>query len=224
MNTLIVGGTSGLGLEIARQADVEGDNVIVTGRHDPDVDFAHYREFDLTAGNLAKRVGQFVLDLPPIHSLIYAAGFYQEGHITDLSDEQVDDMIDVGGRGLIFFTKKLLEKQDKLNELVAITSTSQWTPRELEPVYNFVKAGAGHYSNGQSLDPRIAQTLVVGTSGMATEFWDGIDKDTGTMMKPRWVAQQIMNLLGEEEYGYRFAKVLGAFGDQPNRIEIVETR
>lgn len=219
MNTLIVGGTSGLGLELAKVMAVEGEKPIITGRHNPEVDFAEYQEFDLSADNLPERVGQFVTGLPPIKTLVYAAGFYQEGRITDLRDEQIDEMIDVGGRGLIFFVKKLLEKQGELPELVTITSTSQWTPREYEPVYNFVKAGAGHYSHGQSLDPRIDKTRVIGVSGMATEFWSGTDKDTSNMLQPEWVARQITQLLDRDEE-YIFARVLGATSDLPKRVEI----
>ncbi len=221
MNTLIVGGTSGLGLELAKSMAQEGEQPIVTGRHDPEAEFAEYREFDLAATNLPSRIGAFVTDLPPIRSLVYAAGFYQEGRITELSDEHVDAMLDVGGRGLIFFAKKLLEKQGSLEELITVTSTSQWTPREREPVYNFVKAGAGHYSHGQSLDPHIGKTLVVGPSGMATEFWSGTKKDTSKMMRPEWVAARIMELRKRDDK-YIFAKILGANGDLPKRVVIEE--
>jgi len=219
VNSLIVGGTSGLGLELARNMSTEGSQVFVTGRKDPNVDFAEYKEFDLSVGNLPKRIGEFVTKLPTINTLVYAAGFYQEGRITDLTDEQVDEMIDVGGRGLIFFTKKILEKQNKLDELIAITSTSQWTPRELETTYNFVKAGAKHYAHGQSLDRRVGKTLVVGPSGMKSGFWKKTVKDTSSMMEPSWVAEQIMELR-KLDGNYNFAKVLGAFGDLPDRVEI----
>ncbi len=223
MNTLIIGGTSGLGLELARNMSGEGERPIIAGRHDPLVNFAEYREFDLAGGNLPVRIGEFVTKLPPIKALVYAAGFYQEGRITDLSDEQVDEMVDVGGRGLMFFVKKLLEKQDRLDELITITSTSQWTPREREPVYNFVKAGAGHYSHGQSLDRRVGKTLVIGPSGMATEFWDDTEKDTSAMMRPDWVAARIMELRQRDET-YVFAKILGASGDLSDRVVIEELR
>lgn len=223
MRSLIVGGTSGLGLDLAYEMDKVEEDVIVTGRHDPDVPYAYYHELDLSTDDLPARIGRFVGSLPPVRSLIYAAGFYQEGHITDLSDKQVDEMIDIGGRGLIFFVKKLLEKQGTLDELVTITSTSQWTPREYEPVYNFVKAGAGHYSHGQSLDSRIQRTRVIGTSGMATEFWDGTGKDTSNMMRSEWVAQKIMELRKRDD-SYIFAKILGANDKFPQRVEIVETR
>jgi NAD(P)-dependent dehydrogenase (short-subunit alcohol dehydrogenase family) len=223
MINLIIGGTSGLGLEVARfmAAQDNYEHPIVTGRHDPEAIFADYREFDLNTEPLADRIGKFVMELPPIHALVYSAGFYQEGHITDLSDADVDKMFNVGGRGLVFFVKKLLEKQGNLEELITITSTSQWTPREFESVYNFVKAGAGHYSHGQALDPSIGKTRVIGVSGMSTEFWDGTDKDTSKMLPPEWVARQIMGLRKSDKR-YRFAKILGATADLPQRVEIVE--
>lgn len=220
MNTLVIGGTSGLGLEIAK-IESEQSNVIVAGRHDPGVDFAEFRDFDLATESLSRHMGEFVTKLPEINSLIYAAGFYQEGHIDELTDDEVDDMLNVCCRGLIFATKKLLEKQGGLSELVTITSTSQWTPRELEPVYNAAKAGVAHFSNGLSKDPRVAKTLVVGPSGMATQFWNEDGRDTSHMMPPKWVAEQVQ-ILRSDDYKYRFAQILGANGELPNRVEIVE--
>ncbi len=223
MNALVVGGTSGMGLELGHLMYANGDSVIVTGRHDPEVESIEYRTFALHEQLLSQRIGEFVSGLPEVHTLVYAAGFFQKGHITELSDDQIEEMLDVGGRGLIYFVKHLLEKQGALPELITITSTSQWTPRELEPVYNFAKAGAGHFSNGISLDPRVGKALVAGPAGTASEFWEGTDQDTSMMMAPKWVAEQIMRLR-TDEYSYRFAKILRATDDLPNRVEIEETR
>lgn len=223
MSELIVGGTSGLGLNLAKYGLEAGRRVIATGRSIPDVDGIEFRNFDLAQSNLPGAVEEFVGSLPPVDSLVYAAGYFQEGRITDISDEQVDEMISVGGRGLIFFVKKLLEKQGALPELVTITSTSQWTPREFEPVYNFAKAGAAHLSNGLSLDSRIGKTLVVGPSGMATNFWMNTGRDMAGMMDPAWVAGQVENLRNDD-YTYRFARILGAFNNLPDRVEVIETR
>jgi short-subunit dehydrogenase len=111
-------------------------------------------------------------------------------------------MINVGGRGLIYLMKSLLKKQNDLEELITITSTSHWTPRKLEPIYNFVKAGAGHFSNSMAEDGRVGKVLVAGPAGMNTEFWDGVERnDLDTMLDPKWVAEQIMEL-HKDNYGY----------------------
>lgn len=221
MNALVIGGTSGLGLETAGQLKREGYKVIITGRHDPKFTGLTYKKFDLKAGiDLGKAVQAFVKKLPTIDVLIYAAGYYQEGRITDLKPKEIEDMIDVGGRGLVYFTKYLLEKQGRLPELITITSTSQWMPRKLEPVYNFAKAAAGHFSNSLAEDGRVAKVLVAGPAGMRTPFWDGIKRtDMSDMLEPKWVASQIMKAR-PGGYSYKYIRILR----QPTRVEKVEER
>lgn len=220
MNTLIVGGTSGLGLEIAKGLSDQEGGTYVTGRRPLDEAGLHYEQFDLAEPNLPQRIGELVAKLPEINTLVYAAGYFQEGTVTDLSEEQIEEMIDVGGRGLIYFTRALLERQGKLDELVTITSTSQWTPRKLEPIYNFAKAGAAHFSNAMAEDGRVAKVLVAGPAGMNTAFWEGIERDDlDKMLDPSWVADEVLKLR-EDDYKYRFAKIMR----QPARVEVVETR
>ncbi len=220
MNTLIVGGTSGLGLEIAKGLSEQGGDVYVTGRRELKESGLHYERFDLSEPHLPQRVSELVMRLPEINTLVYAAGYFQEGRVTDLSEEQIEEMIDVGGRGLIYFTRALLEKQGKLDELVTITSTSQWTPRRLEPIYNFAKAGAAHFSNAMAEDGRIEKVLVAGPAGMNTAFWDGVERDgSDEMLDPAWVAGEVLKLR-DDDFKYRFAKILR----EPARVEVIETR
>ena len=219
MHRLIVGGTSGLGLELARSFRDSGDDVTVTGRRELIEDGLDVVHLDLAEPELPARIGEMVMQLPEVNSLVYAAGYYQEGRVTDLSDEQIEQMLSVGGRGLIYATREVLAKQDRLDELITITSTSQWTPRELEPIYNYTKAGEAHFSHAIAQDPRVEKVLVVGPAGMDTDFWrDREDMDTSTYNDPADVATEIMELR-RAEYGYRFAKILR----DPLSTEIVET-
>lgn len=232
MNTLVVGATSewedngiikhGLGFEVARVLSQQGGGeIIITGRHDPGADFARYHEFDLDTTELPAKIGAFIAKLPPIRTLVYAAGFFQEGHITDLTDEQVDRMFNIGGRGLVFFIKKLLEKQGRLEEFIPITSSSAEKARELEAVYNFVKAGGNLYSKAQSFDPMVHRTLLVQPEGMDSPFWKNTDKDTSMMMPTPWVAEQI-RALRNREHAFCHARILRQTGSLPRRVEIVE--
>jgi short-subunit dehydrogenase len=220
MNTLIVGGTSGLGLQIAKKLESAGDEVYVTGRRELDEPNLHYEAFDLSTPDLPQRIVELVKKLPEINSLVYAAGYFQEGRVTDLSEKQIEEMINVGGRGLIYFTQALLAKQGKLDELITITSTSQWTPRKLEPIYNFAKAGAAHFNNAMAEDGRVEKVLVAGPAGMRTGFWEGVERDDlDRMLDPAWVANEIIKLRGGD-FKYKFAKIMR----EPAKVEVVETR
>lgn len=217
---LVVGGTSGLGLLIAKSLRDQGYEVHVTGRRALSEKGILHHTLDLTADNLATRMNELVAGLPYINTLVYAAGYFQDGRITDLSEKEIEEMFAVGGRGIVYAVKSVLEKQDELDELITITSTSQWTPRQREPIYNFVKAGAAHFSNSMSQDGRIKKVLVAGPAGMRTNFWAGIQRnDLEEMLDPMWVAEKILELR-DGNYNYRFAKIMR----NPSHVEVAETR
>lgn len=223
MTTLIIGGSSGLGLAIARQEVAKGNSVYITGRRDPEVEGCNFIRFDIGADEAyMEGISAMLEACGRIDTLIYAAGFFQDGRITDLTDEQVKVMMNVGIMAAVFITKRVLETQDELSEFVAITSTSQWTPRLYEPVYTAAKAGLAAYANSLSLDERVKKVLVAGPAGMATNFWhdtDAAEHDTSKMLTPEWVADQVEELR-QKQYSYRFAKILR----EPARVEIVDER
>lgn len=222
MNVLIIGGSSGLGLELARLLAVT-DKVYITGRNNPREPGIKFVKLDLDDPESINKTLHDIMHLVGnIDTLIYAAGFFQEGRITDISDQQIESMLQVGITAAIMTTKSVLTEQGKLNEFIAITSTSQWTPRLLEPVYTAVKAALGAYANSLSLDERVGKTLVAAPAGMATNFWKDTDPkehDTTKMLDPHWVAQQIL-LARNGDYHYKFIQVLR----QPARVEVAEER
>ncbi len=215
---LIVGGSSGLGLELARLLQ-RNHEVFVTGRCDPKEENIKFFRLELDEGFLDDKLNEFVPQIPDIDLLIYAAGFYQEGRIDELTDEDILAMNDVGLLAPVFLVQQFIDRQDALKGFIAITSTSQWTPRLLEPIYTAVKAGLAMFANSLSLDPRVGKVLVVGPAGMATRYWEKSPRDMSTMLDPKWVAGQILRLY-EDEFEYRFTRILR----EPPRVEVVETR
>lgn len=205
---------------MAKQLAAGGYAVHVTGRTDPKVKELTFHQLNLSGAKMVQDIEKLTQSLPKIDLLVHAAGFYQEGRVTDLSDKQIEDMLNVGGRSLVYGLRALLKKQADLPELITITSTSQWTPRQLEPIYNFVKAGAGHFTNAMAEDGRIAKVMVAAPAGMNTPFWKyRPDRDTSTMLDPKWVAGQIMQARAQR-YKYKYIRILR----EPPRVEEVETR
>lgn len=230
MNCLIVGGTSGLGLALAQQLRDQEHRVTVMGRHDPGERSVGFCEFDLrdncarlrdTKLPLAQRIEKALAKEMPIDLLIYAAGFYQEGLISELSEDEIENMLDVSARGLLYITRYVLMMQNHLDNFILIGSTSQWTARALEPVYNFAKAGAALYAESLSESGSVYRTLLIGQSGMQTPFWNGTTKDIGDMLDPAWVASTILDELSGQ-YRFKYIKILRGGEQGPTRVEPVK--
>jgi NAD(P)-dependent dehydrogenase (short-subunit alcohol dehydrogenase family) len=215
---LIIGGSSGLGLELARLL-VTTHEVIVTGRRDPQINDLQFRKLELGDSSLGIDLDMFVPELPEIDLVMYAAGFFQEGTLSDLSDADIEKMNRVGLLAPAMLLQRILRKQGKLPGFIAITSTSQWTPRLLEPMYTAVKAGLGILASSVSLDERVGKVLVLGPAGMSTRFWDEVGRSTSDMLDPKWVAAETIKLW-DDTFAYKFARALR----NPARIEIVENR
>lgn len=220
---LIAGGTSGLGLELATLLHTKNNfEVYVTGRivpKNPQLNFIYFN-IDSETDRLPHRIDTVLSNLSrQIDLLVYAIGFYQEGSIGQLPDEDIRKMLNVGLVAPTLILNRVLNRQKKLSGFIAITSTSQWTPRVYEPAYTAVKAGLGMFANALSLDP-VEKVLVAGPAGMNTHFWADTEKDTSTMLKPKWVAEQICQLYFEDEFKYKCARILR----EPSRVEIVEKR
>ncbi len=221
MKTLIMGGSRGIGWELAKLYADQGDKVVVTGRKQPDElrDDIAFRQLSMSGDGYAARIEELVTTVGAVDRLVYSLGYYQEGTVTDISDEAIQDMIQVCGSGFIFAAKAVLLAQGDLKECIIITSSSQWTPRKLEPIYNFAKAGVGHFANALSLDERVGKVLVAGPTGTKTAFHADRDVDMSTYHEPDWMAQQIYDN-AEGDYAYKFIKILR----DPASVEVADLR
>jgi NAD(P)-dependent dehydrogenase (short-subunit alcohol dehydrogenase family) len=203
---LVIGGTSGLGLELARLYKPEFD-VIVTGsgKHTPpELDV---RVLDLGANaNLAQTIETFVKSLPNIQLMIYAAGAALIGSITQMSDEDMQSAANINLLGPMILTNELLKKQGSLYRAVYITSTSQFTPRAKEPVYTAFKSGLGMFAKSLSQDGHVERVLVAAPGGMKTAFWDGLEVDTSNYLDAVSVAT-IIQSHAAQHYSYRLVTI-----------------
>lgn len=218
---LVMGGTSGLGLEIAQLLYQQGYRTVVAGRRKPEVDGISIEFLDMsgvTTSELADRIAKVIESIGRIDLLVYAPGFYQEGTLDELNSSDINDMMNVGLNGCALALNHILSQQ-RLDGFIAITSTSQWVPRLTEPIYTAVKAGLGMLASSLSLDPNVGKVLVGAPAGMATKFWEGTERDLNAMLEPRWVAEKILEAY-QQNFEYLFIKILR----EPPRIEEVERR
>ena len=193
--------------------------VYVTGTQ-PKVD-ERYLPFNVThdEGLLMHAVDALFDSLPAIDLLVYAAGQKEDGHIDERTAEEIRTQIHLGLTAPALILKKLLEKQGHVGGFIVITSTSQWSPREREPVYAASKAGLSMLAESVSLDERITKTLVVGPAALDTDFWKGTKAPKEGALSPRWVAEEVVKQW-EDSYVFRMVKILR----EPERVEVVTTR
>jgi NAD(P)-dependent dehydrogenase (short-subunit alcohol dehydrogenase family) len=215
--TLIVGGTSGLGLALATMLTDRGQRVCVTGRCPKK--HAGHTTVPLAITEHAKELSaalDVVLDeAGEINLLIYAAGFYQWGGLPELNEAEVLTMVNVGLVAPMLLLQKVLQRQGRLGGFIAITSTSQWIARQNEPVYAAAKAGLGMLAESVALGGVVQKTFVVGPAGLATPLWKGTERG-GTLLDPEWVAARILELF-EHPFRYRAVKILR---DPPRIVEV----
>lgn len=218
-NILIIGGTSGVGLELARHYTSDGHNVCITGRKNPDLREATFLELSIThdAARLATDIDRVLGRFTSVNTLIYTAGFLQRGHIDALGDDDLGTMVNVGLLAPMMLIQRLKRRSESPLKIMLVTSSSQYTPRELEPVYCATKSGLGMLGAALVLDQGLGKVLVVAPSGIRTPFWENTEEDTETMLDPGWVSDQIVEL-SSGSFKYKFAKILR----EPARVEIVE--
>lgn len=219
-NILIIGGTSGLGLELAKIYATLGHTVFITGRKDPNIHKLNFLKLSIDQNNqnLITQIDELIKNIDKINTLIYVAGYYQEGRIDQLSDKEILEMINIGLTAPAILVQRLKNNPGKPLKIILVTSSSQYTPRELEPIYTAVKSGLGMLGASLSLDQSIGKVLVVAPSGMKTPFWNDSHNTSG-YLNPTWVAEQIVEL-SSGPFKYRYAKILR----DPERVEIVETK
>lgn len=228
---LIIGGTSGLGLELAHIFACTYDRVFVTGRSMKNLldnstkrrgnKNISFRSSCITKDSNVNDLNRLLSDLPKIDLLIYAAGFRQRAPIDELSDDDIATMAQVGLTFPALLLRRILSRQDDLPGFIAITSTSEYVPRREEPVYAATKAGLGMLARSVALDERVGKVLIAAPAGMKTPFWDGHVCDMSTFLDPARVAMYIFNIYADlyrSDAKCQSVKILR----QPERVEFVE--
>jgi uncharacterized oxidoreductase len=159
---LITGGTSGIGLELAKQLLHRGNTVIVTGREQENLDSARrtlpgVHTFKSDVGNPADIVVLYqnvLAQFPALDTLINNAGIMRNlklNQARDLKDVTREIQINLSGpvRMIQQFLPHLKTRKDGL--IVNVSSGLAFIPLTISPVYSATKAAIHSYTQSLRL-------------------------------------------------------------------------
>ena len=147
---LVTGGSSGIGLGIAKELASLGAKVIITGRQDAKLDVAVREIGGNTKGIKADVSNLQELDTlyaaikseyPTLDILVANAGFGILAPLGAITEEQYDSIFDTNLKGVIFTVQKALPLMGSGGAVVLIGSTASIQPGTMMSIYGATKAG-----------------------------------------------------------------------------------
>jgi short-subunit dehydrogenase len=211
--SVISGGTSGLGFEIAKLLVSSGRNVLILGRSED--------KMKSSLGQLKKIAGKTHIEgmicnigkQPDIQSI--AKYLAEKKYIVEYlfnnagmglfikadksTSSLIDQVFEANIKGMILLTSKVLEITPDEQELtiVNIMSTSALLGRSEETIYCAAKWGARGYTEALRTELKGTKRNIIAVypGGMKTDFWKipGQDRDITSFMDPAGVAGKIVN-------------------------------
>jgi len=215
---LIMGGTSGIGLEFVKQLNEQGAIIIVTGRN-PDTlnetkkkfPKVHIFQSDVSKSHDIEQLSINVTkEFPDLNIVINNAGIMRNLNLQDTSIdlENVTQEIEINLSGVIRMNHQFIPhlKTKKSAAIVNVSSGLAFVPFPLSPVYSAAKSGNHAYTQVLRLQLKNTNVKVFELAPPLTDtslmnaFTDDIDKDSaGPAMKvERMVGMAIKGLLKDK--------------------------
>ncbi|GAB3970371.1 SDR family NAD(P)-dependent oxidoreductase [Streptomyces sparsus] len=211
----VIGGTRGLGHQLAVRARDAGLPTCVYGRsvHDLPPDRAkgfELRELDLR--DPSSVAGADVSLSGPV-VLFWVAGAFLKKPLVHTRDEDIEGLTSLLLTGPLRLLRRLLRAAPSSVHLVTIASSSGWKRRESESLYCGLKAAQAQVS--RALVPELVEAhpanrvTVVNPGGLAVpDFHTGLEIDYGRMMDPAEVAGIIWRLVSEQRTSFEEVQIL----------------
>lgn len=221
-NALFLGGSKGLGLEMAKlalAADFKVTIMAQTALASPLVTEGKAEGFNLFLDKMGvslEPLVSFVDGHPAFDLIVWTAGIYQEGNILDQIDPEwrydatkIERMFRTHLEGPSITLTTLLRKNREVGKpchLVTAASSTSYKIRDGEGVYGACKAGKAHLVRTLGLElPRLvpgSKVMLAHPGGMDTPFWDGRGRDTSKFMDPAVVASMLWKEVVAQQIPY----------------------
>lgn len=205
-NILIIGGSSGLGKELAKEYGNLGEHVIIVGRDEDKLksacdevnraggtsdsvicDIKSLKDIRIMADTVIDKYGR-------VDVLINSAGVGYFGELRDYSEHEIEDMMDVNVKGVIYVVREFIDSVN--DQIINIISTAGLRGKPRETVYCASKFAIRGFTEAliKEYEHQDLNITAVYMGGMDTPFWDSNDhiKDKSRLKSPSYVAKKIM--------------------------------
>src|SRR5450759_3919600 len=211
--SVISGGSSGLGLEIAELLIKSGKNVLILGRNTEKLAVASSRLKKSSKNFLAeslicnigkeedvRKVGEFLRSNSFLVEYLFnnaGIGLFTKAHKSTAL--LIDTIFEANIKGMILLTSEILRLTPEEEELtiVNIMSTSALLGRAEETIYCAAKWGARGYTEALRTELKGTKRNIIALypGGRRTDFWKipGQNRDISGFMDPAEVAAKIVN-------------------------------
>lgn len=207
-NILIIGGSSGLGKELAKEYGNLGEHVIIVGRDEDKLkaacdeinraggtsdsvicDVKNLKDIRVMADTVIDKYGR-------VDVLVNSAGVGYFGALRDHSEHEIEDMMDVNVKGVIYVVREFIDSVN--DQIINIISTAGLRGKPRETVYCASKFAIRGFTEAliKEYEHQDLNITAVYMGGMDTPFWDTNDhiKDKSRLKSPSYVAKKIMEL------------------------------
>ena len=209
---IILGGTSGLGREMARQLRESGKRVLVLGKTHNTQEHGEGFQLDVYYPEQVEAAPaqiEQILGDDDIEQFVWAAGYGWRGNFEDQSDARsMAEVNFAGALPLVQWAWRKMARQNQKSVLTIIGSTSSVKARADEAVYVATKhaqAGLarslGMQADEQKLPVKVALFL---PGAMKTPFWNGreLPADYAFFNDPAKIATHIINAIENQQQPY----------------------
>lgn len=211
---LLTGGTSGLGLEFARQLLALGNTVLLTGRDQAKLDQAqrelpqvHPFQSDVSdPAAIQQLYAQVIAQFPALTVLINNAGEMRKLNLQDptLDVRDVTREIDINLAGPIRMVQQFLPHllAQPAAAILNVTSGLALTPYPLAPVYGATKAGLRSYTKAlrvqlQNTRVGVFELVAPGAKTPLNDQFAGDVQEKDLMAPDKLIAQAIKGMQGD---------------------------
>lgn len=207
---LIIGGTHGLGGEIAKQLQDHGEETFVTGRSYDEAEHGPGMQVDLANESDIERLTSYVNELGDtvLKGFFWVAGKGYTGNFADQPNPREMILVNLANVVPVAQTawRKMLTSESESN-FVVVSSTTGVRLRSDETVYATTKAGQVSFARNLGKENErlgsSARVSLIMPGGMQTEFWDA-DRPAiyDQFLDPSKVAAKIIEFTFAQEKPY----------------------